>query len=98
MAYFPNGSSGEVLDAQCADCPVGKHEEHQCPVRLVQMLYNYDQFDKQGKRTQMSELMDVLVNDNGECQMRKQMLAHIELPLAKCSPLDYLERTAREVE
>ncbi len=55
MAYFVNGSEGETLDAQCADCPLGygwndpaqgrfefeiDREPRPCPVALVQLVYN----------------------------------------------------------
>lgn len=73
MAYFSNGCEGEVLDAQCAECPVGKPDIG-CPVALVQMLYNYDQLDERGEPNKLAELMNVLINEDGECQMRKSIL------------------------
>lgn len=72
MAYFPNGSSGEVLDAQCADCPLG---DGPCPVMGIQMLYNYDQLaDGQEK---LRHAMRLLVNDEGVCEVRKQILENV---------------------
>lgn len=38
MAYFSNGSEGEVFDAECAECPLG---EKPCPIAGVHMIYNY---------------------------------------------------------
>lgn len=68
MAYFPNGSSGEIFDRQCADCPLG---EGPCPTAAIQMLYNYDQVsDGQEK---LREAMTILVDDKGICQTRKQL-------------------------
>lgn len=88
MAYFSNGSEGEVLDTQCSDCPLGygwnnpqqrplfeaPAEPRPCPTALVQSLYNYEQIGPDGQRTKMSELMNLLVNERGECQTRKILL------------------------
>ncbi len=68
MAYFPNGSSGEVLDRQCADCPLG---DGPCPVMLVQQVYNYDQLDEGQEK--LREAMTILVDDEGTCHVRKQL-------------------------
>lgn len=62
VAYFPNGSSGEALDAQCAWCPLG---DVGCPVLLVQLTYNYKQLDE-GQET-LKEAMSLLVADDGTC-------------------------------
>jgi len=86
MAYFPNGSTGEVLDEQCADCPLGcgwndpeqqilfevEYAPKPCPVAFVQMSYNYDQIDKGQEK--LRECLSRLVADNGECQVRKLLL------------------------
>jgi len=86
MAYFPNGSSGEVLDMQCADCPLGygwndpqqkklfdaEPEGKPCPVVAVQMIYNYDQL-KDGN-TQLREALTILVSDDGTCKTRELLL------------------------
>jgi hypothetical protein len=45
MAYFPNHSSGQVLEVQCDRCPLGNGP---CPVLEVQLIYNYDQL-KEGQ-------------------------------------------------
>jgi hypothetical protein len=65
MAYFPNGSSGEILDRQCSMCLL--NDDKACPVYIVQECYNYDQvgIDK------MEELINRLVNDKGVCQMKR---------------------------
>ena len=72
MAYFPNGSSGEVLDMQCADCPLG---DGPCPVALVQMTFNYDQCDD--SEAKLRQAMTYLVNDEGTCEVRKQILDNV---------------------
>jgi len=69
MAYFPNGSAGEVLDNQCAECPLG---DGPCPVLLVQMMYNYDQLAVGQEK--LREAMTILVDNGGICQVRKQVL------------------------
>lgn len=63
MAYFSNGSDGYILDKQCADCPLG---DGPCPVALIHAIYNYDQIDV----PKLREAMNMLVNEEGICQMR----------------------------
>lgn len=70
MAYFPNGSSGEHLDAQSMTCPVGADPDAPCPVLLVQLTYNYEQHD----HPKLKDAMNLLINEAGNCQMRKVML------------------------
>lgn len=76
MAYFPNGSSGEVLDEQCEDCPLGygwsgvNQECGPCPTALVHLMLNYEQC----KNPDLASAMRYLVADNGECQTRKLLL------------------------
>ena len=57
MAYFSNGTEGEILDEQCMDCPLGagwnnlnqaklfdlEPTMRPCPVASVQFSYNYKQ-------------------------------------------------------
>lgn len=67
MAYFPNATAGDILEQQCADCPLGDGiEEESCPILLVQLLYNYDQCDNK----KLAEAMNCLINEDGICQMR----------------------------
>ncbi len=68
MAYFSNGSEGEILDRQCRLC-LGW--DSACPIALVQMLYNYDQVDK--GREKLRDAMSLLIDDDGVCQMKKQL-------------------------
>lgn len=72
MAYFSNASEGEVLDAQCWDCPLGGGC---CPVHSIQMLYNYEQL-KDGQE-KLKEAMEILVDDKGVCQVRKKILENV---------------------
>lgn len=77
MAYFPNGSAGEILDNQCAECPLGKEP---CPIAATHLFYNYDQFDKQGQPIQVAvDILNTLVNKEGICQL-KPMLAKMTPP------------------
>lgn len=68
MAYFPNGSAGEYLDNQCGECPLPM--DAPCPILSVQLDYNYEQHDKEGLRTKVSEVLNRLVNEKGDCQMK----------------------------
>lgn len=84
MAYFPNGCSGEVLDEQCHDCPLGhgwhdpamrdlfevEREGLPCPTFLIQMHYNYDQHDI----PKLKQAMTWLIDDDGICQTRKLLV------------------------
>jgi hypothetical protein len=64
MAYFSNGSEGMVFDDQCSRCKFGKSP---CPIALVQMEYNYDQYnDKTGTAT---KILETLVKDDGTCEV-----------------------------
>lgn len=37
---------------------------------LVQSFYNYKQFDAAGERNTVAELLDMLVNEKGICQLK----------------------------
>ena len=71
MAYFPNGCAGMFLDEQCEECIIGI--ENPCPVALMQLEYNYKQFDKEGKPTEMSKLMNIFIDKGGKCLMLKEL-------------------------
>jgi hypothetical protein len=64
MAYFSNGTEGEVLDEQCSRCKFG---ERACPIFWVQSCYNYDACNVSIAR----KILDDLVNDDGSCEMFK---------------------------
>lgn len=67
MAYFPNGTAGTVLDEQCDKCLLLASDP--CPILLVQLNYNYEQLDKEGKENKIGELLNCLVDEKGICQM-----------------------------
>lgn len=62
MAYFSNGTEGAILDAQCASCVV----QHDCPIELAHLEYNYEQVGNDLARA----ILELLVNKEGLCQMR----------------------------
>ena len=62
MAYFPNGSAGEVFDNQCGRCRFGGGA---CPIWRVQYQYNYDACNNEVAR----KILDALVHDDGSCTM-----------------------------
>lgn len=64
MAYFSNGTEGEVFYNQCARC---KYGESPCPIACVQLTYNYEACNNVIAR----KILDTLISDNGECSMFK---------------------------
>lgn len=67
MAYFSNGSEGEIFDNQCAEC-LHQDEETMCPIAFVQTHFNYDQLsDGQEK---LREAVTMLVDEKGNCRMK----------------------------
>lgn len=69
MAYFANGSEGEILENQCDTC-VHAHDDGVCPISAIQMLFNYEQIDN----PDLNAAMSILVDDEGICQMRKALI------------------------
>lgn len=80
MAYFPNGSSGDVLDLQCSDCPI--HDDQPCPILFCQMQWNYSQLDHE----EVKKMLTALVNDDGICRMKPLVEAALEHPKTKDKP------------
>ena len=70
MAYFPNGTAGEYLDEQCAEC-IHEDPEAGCPVALIQLEYNYSQHNK--GNSSLKKAMGWLINDTGDCQIKKMI-------------------------
>jgi hypothetical protein len=68
MAYFANGSEGELLQAQCDECPLG---EKPCPVALVQVMHNYDQCTNE----KLKAAMNLLIDEHGICRLRPLLIA-----------------------
>lgn len=65
MAYFANGSEGDVFDNQCAICKFG---DKPCPIAYVQMTYNYDAVNNDTA----TKILGELVMDDGTCLMLKR--------------------------
>lgn len=76
MAYFPNGTSGEVFDEQCGRCRYG---EGPCPVYGVQIEYNY----KACNNEVASEILGRLIKNDGTCtvfEMAKEWMEKDRVP------------------
>jgi len=71
MAYFPNGTAGEIFDEQCSNCLHGISDDIMCPVCYVQTTYNYDQTRPMEKK--LRECLNSLVNEKGICMMKTAM-------------------------
>lgn len=67
MAYFPNGTAGDVLEQQCETCLQGVNDELLCPVYLVQLQYNYEQSGNK----QLEACLQDLIDQAGTCQMKQ---------------------------
>lgn len=92
MAYFPNGTAGQILDDQCDNCLHGVSDGIMCPVAYIQVEFNYKQLDKGNE--QLRAAMNTLINNAGECQMKAAMdkagvkfdlTAKEQLPLWECN-------------
>lgn len=70
MAYFANGTEADILDQQCEKCLYGMSDDILCPISAVQLTYNYDQRDNE----KLAEAMNLLINNDGLCLMRKAMV------------------------
>lgn len=68
MAYFPNGTAGEVLDNQCCDC-FSKDEWSYCPVYAVHSVFNYEQLAKGNEK--LRQALTMLIDENGTCKVRE---------------------------
>lgn len=67
MAYFANGAEGSILESQCSDCILP--DDAPCPILWMQMEWNYDQLEN-GEETKVSEVMNLLIDEKGYCQMK----------------------------
>jgi len=64
MAYFSNSTEGMAFDNECSTCKYGKDE---CPIALVQVLYNYDAANNE----LATKILNNLVTDDGKCSMKQ---------------------------
>ena len=65
MAYFSNGSEGEVFDEQCSKC---KYGQKPCPIALVQYEYNYDACNNETA----TNILNTLIEEDGTCTMWRE--------------------------
>jgi len=65
MAYFSNGTEGMKFKYQCSLCRYG---EEQCPIALVQELYNYEACNN----ATAQGILNILVENDGTCTMFKE--------------------------
>lgn len=65
MAYFANGSEGELFYEQCTRCRFG---EEACPIFEAQVSFNYEAV---GNKI-ATNILNVLVHDDGTCEMFKR--------------------------
>ncbi len=66
MAYFSNSDAGLCFAEQCSRC---KYGEDCCPVALIQMQYNYSQF----QNADVKQILDWLVKNDGTCTVFELM-------------------------
>lgn len=62
MAYFANGTEGEVFDNQCGQCRYG---DQPCPIAWVQTTYNHDACNNETA----TDILNYLVKQDGSCKM-----------------------------
>jgi len=69
MAYFSNGTDGEVFDNECQGCKYGYSEDGNvnCPIQYVQLVYNYDACNNKIA----TKILNDLVKNDGTCEMKK---------------------------
>ena len=95
MAYFPNGTAGMILDFQCSACIIPMDKP--CPILYVQLTYNYEQLDENGKEGKVSEVMNCLVNEKGHCLM-KPILDNVSSPKLIENTLEKLKKYNEDTE
>jgi hypothetical protein len=62
MAYFSNSSEGSALDELCTKCVhLGSDNGPNCPVLLLQLLWNYDQFEATAEEKAKKQALDMLI-------------------------------------
>jgi len=86
VAYFSNGTEGMIFDEECSNCIFG---EKPCPIALIQFTYNYDQC----RNEKVKEILDMLVNQKGECSMKRMDLEQF---IVDARPIDMLSNIAPE--
>lgn len=62
MAYFSNGTEGEVFDEQCSKC---KYGQKACPIAFAQLSFNYDAANNKVA----TDILNMLIRNDGTCNM-----------------------------
>ena len=68
MAYFSNGSEGEVFDIECIECVFG---ELGCPVFYVQSTYNYEACNNKVASKILNDLVKQKNREFIGCQLKR---------------------------
>lgn len=74
MGYFPNGTAGDMYEAEyCARC-IHNHNDPEkpgCPVMLAHVLYAYEECNSKSNAKHMLDLLIPVRQDgfNGKCAM-----------------------------
>lgn len=78
MGYFPNGTSGDIYEAQyCARC-IHRDEEKGCPVMTAHMLYAYSGGEE------AKHILNMLIPEHKtECRNEQCRLFHEGVPPAE---------------
>ncbi len=70
MAYFSNGTEGEMYKEQwCERCIHDGHGENACPVWTMHLTYNYDQFENPDVKAILHQLIPRNGIHNEQCSM-----------------------------
>lgn len=79
MAYFSNGTEGEMYEAEyCNNCVHQKPDDGGCPVLLLHLLYNYDQCDKTDVGERTESVLDILIPREGVQNCKCNMFHPLE--------------------
>lgn len=95
MAYFPNGSSAEILDNQCEECIHGLSNDVMCPVYQAQIHFNYDQVRPREKKLRTA--LNILINEKGICQV-KAAFEQVRYMKTADDDISELERYDRDIK
>lgn len=86
MAYFSNGTEGEVFDDQCSKCKFG---EGTCPIAFVQQHFNYDACNNQVA----TDILNCLVNNDGTCMMYRTFEKDFSIEEKESRGVKFIEPT-----
>jgi len=64
VAYFPNGTSGYILEIQCDECALFMG----CPVYATQNEFNYKQVED--GQEELQKCINMLIGEDGTCKLK----------------------------